>query len=421
MHTRYPGRQDADPAPPAQSLSFPFPPTVAWNRLVKSALTERNASDVTKYDIHPEPHLEAVGNPVISLTNEPVESDGRFEAWRLVSAAGKAGSSLFLGQVTRSGRQVTIDIKKNPVLASDVQLVKGLADIRFNKRHTATAECHQLNNSVMYSSVHLEKACFVRTDAYGASLQNRALFVTDIADDIRMQMGSEFVMSVKTNSVESQESGFTIETAGLCQLLKQHKFNFFELGGASHEAVFLEFAEKIAPTFVTGGVRSVSAMFDIGQARLEGVGIGRPACIGPRLPRDIFNIRFRTCIKSWFDEQNFGLRTALAGTQTRQMGRNEESADNLLKDPKLAESNGRLYGFVKAKGAPVGHETRAVRHTQVAYDFVVKGSTWVATSVRTQHQGMMYVGCVLLLSMGNPRSAGKVHPDKGLPAEESDP
>ncbi|WDK16749.1 NADH:flavin oxidoreductase/NADH oxidase [Colletotrichum graminicola] len=41
MRTRYPGRQDADPAPLAQPLSFPFPTIVAWNRLVKSALTER--------------------------------------------------------------------------------------------------------------------------------------------------------------------------------------------------------------------------------------------------------------------------------------------------------------------------------------------------------------------------------------------
>lgn len=111
-------------------------------------------------------------------------------------------------------------------------------------------------------------------------------------------------MGIKINSVKFQESGFTIEAAELCQLLKQHKCNFFELGGdmydqtawhhrsgstKAREAVFLEFAEKIAPhlsgtrTFVTGGVRSVSAMFHLGQARLEGVGIGRPACLALEL------------------------------------------------------------------------------------------------------------------------------------------
>ncbi|KAK1971511.1 hypothetical protein LY78DRAFT_676787 [Colletotrichum sublineola] len=62
----------------------------------------------------------------------------------------------------------------------------------------------------------------------------------------------------------------------------------------------------------TCGIRSVGAMLDILQAELGGTGLGRPFCTDPRLPSDMFDNGFRSCIQSWFDEQNSGLGAALA-------------------------------------------------------------------------------------------------------------
>ncbi|KZL82782.1 nadh:flavin oxidoreductase nadh oxidase [Colletotrichum incanum] len=171
--------------------------------------------------------------------------------------------------------------------------------VKVNEPHAATAEeIRQLMDSFVHSAVYLERAGVdgvqlhsahdylmaqflsqttnKRTDTYGGSLRNRARFITDIADAIRI------------NSVEFEESEVTVEEATeLCQLLEKHKFDFVELSGGTYEqtawhhrrkstrareAFFLEFAEKIAPhvskarTFVTGGVRSVGAMIDILQA-----------------------------------------------------------------------------------------------------------------------------------------------------------
>lgn len=67
-----------------------------------------------------------------------------------------------------------------------------------------------------------------------------------------------------------------------------------------------------AKTFVTGGLRSVGAMVGVLHPRLDGVGIGRPACIEPRLPKDIFEGFTKSCIKSVFDERDFGLSVVLS-------------------------------------------------------------------------------------------------------------
>ncbi|KAK2053882.1 hypothetical protein LY76DRAFT_608805 [Colletotrichum caudatum] len=78
-----------------QPLGFPFPTTVAWKRLVKSAPTGTRLPPGKPWAlpstvflpgsrstvIDPE-HLEAAANSVTYLSHEPVESGERFEAWR---------------------------------------------------------------------------------------------------------------------------------------------------------------------------------------------------------------------------------------------------------------------------------------------------------------------------------------------------
>ncbi|KAK1494024.1 NADH:flavin oxidoreductase/NADH oxidase [Colletotrichum tamarilloi] len=441
MTPRYPGRQDVDPTPLAQPLSFPFSTAVAPNRLMKGAMSEHVCTwDVANPSKRGAPteeflnlyrnwgtgrwgvlltgnvmidpaHLEAPGNPAISLEHQPVEGEERFETWRRIAAAGKAGGSLLLAQVGHPGRQVVSAIQSDPVSASDVQLVTDFGGMTFAKPHAATLEeIKKLTEGFVHCAEYLEKAGFdglqlhgahgylmaqflsqttnKRTDEYGGSLRNRARFITDVADSIRARTGPGFVMGIKINSVEFQESGFTTdEAAELCQLLEEHKFDFVELSGGTYEssgwhhkrestrareAFFLDFAEKIVPhvsktrTYVTGGVRSVGAMVDILQAGLDGVGIGRPACAEPRLPKDIFENGVKSCVKPLLDEQDFGLGVAMAGSQMLQMGHNEEPMDpsdqkateGLVKDltawkARVAESKGQLYGFARLESAPV--------------------------------------------------------------------
>ncbi|KAK1980445.1 hypothetical protein LZ30DRAFT_750723 [Colletotrichum cereale] len=104
-----------------------------------------------------------------------------------------------------------------------------------------------------------------------------------------------FVMGIKISSVEFQEfDSIVVEAAPL----EDHKFDFVELSGGTHEqtawhhrrgsmkareAFFHECAEKIVPhvskIIVTDCVRSIGAMLDILQAELDGVGIGRTSAL----------------------------------------------------------------------------------------------------------------------------------------------
>lgn len=64
--------------------------------------------------------LTEAGNPVIY---RPFETEERVSAFRRLADAAKAHGSLVMMQLNHAGRQVAELINKNPVSASDVQLV----------------------------------------------------------------------------------------------------------------------------------------------------------------------------------------------------------------------------------------------------------------------------------------------------------
>jgi 2,4-dienoyl-CoA reductase-like NADH-dependent reductase (Old Yellow Enzyme family) len=69
--------------------------------------------------LHPE-QLEAPGNAILCSLYETPE---RIEQFRRVAAAGKAGGSLMIMQISHPGRQVPAFINPNPLGASDIKLV----------------------------------------------------------------------------------------------------------------------------------------------------------------------------------------------------------------------------------------------------------------------------------------------------------
>ncbi|KAH7073099.1 hypothetical protein BKA63DRAFT_577163 [Paraphoma chrysanthemicola] len=428
-------RYQAEPrdfSPLGKPLDFDFSKKTAQNRFLKGAMTERLSSwdpknlqargipsknlvnvyrrwgegefgvlltgnIMIEYD-----HLEAAGNAIIPR-GSPYEGE-RFEGFKELAKQSKKHGSLIVAQVSHPGRQVSENIQKYPISASDVQLEGNIIGSTFAKPRAATEEdIRNIIEGFAHAAEYLEKAGYNgielhgahgyllaqflspstnrRSDKYGGALENRARLITEIGQEIRRRTSSSFVLGIKLNSVEFQEQGFTTEDAAtLCKLLEDNSFDFVELSGGTYEdygeehrrqstkkrkAFFLEFAEKIAPSlsktriYVTGGFKTASAMVDALKA-VDGIGLARPACLEPKLPKRIINGEVNAAIDQLTDDNDFIVSTVAAGTQIRQLGNDQQPIDlsveknleGFLKDLKkwmkdMAENkDGNEYGFV---------------------------------------------------------------------------
>ncbi|KAJ4185306.1 hypothetical protein NW767_012952 [Fusarium falciforme] len=363
-------------------------------------------------------NIEGPGNLIIP-PDAPFEGP-RFEAYKRLAWAGNHAGSLMLGQISHAGRQVQSRLNSDPVSASAVHLTKEVWGMKFAKPHAAShQEIKGLVEAFAHAAEYLYKAGFdgvelhgahgyllsqflsrrtnQRTDEYGGSVSNRARIIVEIVSSIRARipMSTGFVLGVKLNSVEFDEKGFTPEEcAELCELLEhQCQFDFVELSGGTYEdmafehknehtkkreAFFLEFAESIVPrlkqtkVFVTGGFRTVSAMVKALDV-VDGVGLARPLCAEPNLPKDILEGRVNTgAVVLKINNQDYGLTETAAGTQIRQLGRNQCPMDltndevveafqkSTEKWEKALEADGdkmEVYGYVDLEGvelAPMG-------------------------------------------------------------------
>ncbi|KAF2087386.1 FMN-linked oxidoreductase [Saccharata proteae CBS 121410] len=390
---------NVDPAPLGQPLKFEFSGLTAQNRFLKGAMTERLSSwDPKKLEARGVPsknlvkvyerwgegeygvilsgnvmfeydHLEAAGNPIIP--RDAPYSGERFEAFKAMATAGKKHGSLMIAQVSHPGRQVQDVIQPNPISASDVQLSGNVMGMTFAKPRAATEQdIANIIEGFAHAAEYLEKAGWdgvelhgahgyllaqflspttnKRTDKYGGSLENRARLVIEVGQAIKKRTSKTFSLSIKLNSVEWQDAGFTPEESKqLCQMLEQNAFDFVELSGGTYEhlafghkrestkkreAFFLEFADLITPAlsktkvYVTGGFKTAGAMVQ-SLASCDGVGIARPACQEPLLPKHIIEGAVKGAIKQRPDDNNFGITNVVAGTQIRQLGKDEMPID----------------------------------------------------------------------------------------------
>jgi hypothetical protein len=148
--------------------------------------------------------------------------------------------------------------------------------------------------------------------------------------------------------VEFQDKGFSTEDAkNLCQALEKARFDYVELSGGTYESLafehkrestkkresfFIEFAEEIVKpltktkAYVTSGLKTVGAMVK-SLDTVDGVGIARPASQEPHLPRDILEGKVNAAIHLKLDENDFGITNLAAGTQIKQIGKDEEPID----------------------------------------------------------------------------------------------
>ncbi|KAI1339733.1 hypothetical protein F5Y15DRAFT_407084 [Xylariaceae sp. FL0016] len=354
--------EPADRSRLAEPLTFHFSGRTAPNRFMKAAMTEQLCTydplDSSKNGI-PTRNIERVyerwgrgeiglilsGDVSISISN--LESIGdpaippdapfsgpRFNGFAAMAKAGKAHGSLMVAQVNHPGRLcVFVD---SPVSASDVEVNNGGTGdgiYRYSRPHAAThEEINHLIKAFGHAAEYLAKAGWdgielhgahgfliaqflspktnKRTDEYGGSMENRMRFVLEIGREIRRRTPPGFILGIKVNSVEFQDTGFiTGEARVLCQNLERETFDFVEITGGTYEkilmyhgwrestkkreAFFLEFAEQIVPgltgktkVYVTGGLRTVGGMVSALDT-VDGVGLGRPLCDEWFLCKDI--------------------------------------------------------------------------------------------------------------------------------------
>jgi hypothetical protein len=92
---------------------------------------------------------------------------------------------------------------------------------------------------------------------------------------------------------------------------------------------------RLRRTYVTGGLKTVGATVKALDT-VDGIGLARPVCQGPHLRKDILEGKVMGSIHLKLDDNNFGLTNMAAGTQIRQIGKDQEPID--LSDQKNVDA-----------------------------------------------------------------------------------
>ncbi len=333
-----------------QPITLPSGATLQ-NRIAKAALTERLGDGqhratpelerlyrrwshggagllITGNVVVDRNHLEAAGNVVL-------DDDADLDALRRYATAGtEAGNHLWM-QISHAGRQTPAPINPAPHGPSDIALdvkqgaygtpiAMTAADIKttvnaYGKAARMARETGftgvQIHGAHGYLiSAFMNPRANVRQDEYGGSLENRARLLLEIVGAIQDQAGRDFPLSVKLNSSDFQQGGFTLEDcARVASWLEDAGIDLLEVSGGNYEspamimgkrgdqpvvkestqlreAFFIDYAAYLrahtnVPLMVTGGFRSHAAMteaLEVGAADV--IGLGRTLCVEPDLP-----------------------------------------------------------------------------------------------------------------------------------------
>lgn len=194
--TRFPANK-VDPSPLGQPLKLEFSGKTAKNRFMKAAMTERLSSwDPKNFERRGVPskelinvyrrwgeggfgvilsgnvmidydQLEAAGNPIIP--HDAPFSGERFDAFSKMAAEAKKHGSLFMGQISHPGRQVSQDINPHPISASDVQLEADVMGMKFAKpRAMEKKDFDAVIGGFAHAAEYCHKAGFDGIELHGA-------------------------------------------------------------------------------------------------------------------------------------------------------------------------------------------------------------------------------------------------------------
>ncbi len=280
--------------------------------------------------------LERPGNVAIDSTApKTVSAEARARLARWARAGTAAGNHLWM-QISHAGRQAPWYVTRRPKGPSAVKLellgnyctprplteqeildlVQRFATAASIARETGFTGVQVHGAHGYLISSFLSPVTNQRTDAWGGPLENRARFLLETVRAVRRAVGPDFPVAVKLNSDDFRKGGFShSECLQVVEWLNGESLDLLEISGGTYEqprllgaegragdaipvrastrareAYFLDYAEAIRkvarmPLMVTGGFRSRAAM----QAALEGacdmIGLGRPLCWQPDLPR----------------------------------------------------------------------------------------------------------------------------------------
>lgn len=279
-------------------------------------------------------HLERPGNvAIVSRNVHPGFAD-----W---ASAGKSHGGQIWMQIGHAGRQTPKYVNAKPkgpsvsklALAGQFgeaqaydcieieQLISRFADAAWvaKKSGFTGVQVHAAHGFLI--SQFLSPLLNQRKDQWGGSLVNRARLLISIIESIREAVGPSFPVSVKLNSEDFQQGGFSLEEClTVVKWLGECDIDLLEVTGGSYEkpqmigyeringdkeingnpgtsqrtlrreAYFLNYAKKIRtvakmPIMVTGGFRSRAVMSKaIMDNELDLIGLARPLIIAPDLP-----------------------------------------------------------------------------------------------------------------------------------------
>ena len=271
--------------------------------------------------------LERPGNVAI---DRHADGDALAALRRYAQAGTSAGNHLWM-QLNHPGRQTPGYVHRSPLAPSAVPLpLPGFgrpvamtqADIDgliTGFAHAAAVAREAGFTGVQVHAAHgyllsqfLNPRANRRDDHWGGPLENRARALLEVVRAVRRAVGGAFPVSVKLNSSDFQQGGFSTEDClQVVAWLDQEGIDLLEVSGGSYEqprmvvagrvamkdsmrrreAYFLDYAASIraackTPLMVTGGFRSGAAMDSALQAgEVDAIGLGRPLITVPDAPR----------------------------------------------------------------------------------------------------------------------------------------
>ncbi len=331
---------------PELDTALPLPCGVELpNRLAKAALSEQLASA----DNRPMPALEALyrrwgrggagllitGNVMVDRRSlgEPrnvvVEDETDRDALARWAAAAAAGGAVAIVQLNHPGRQTPPGLSSEVVAPSAVPVNLGGPRLQMPRALTAGEIEQQIGrfaaaaevvvragfDGVQLHGAHgylisqfLSPRTNRREDDWGGDRERRRRFLLEAVAATREAIGARRMLSVKLNSADFQRGGFDEEESlEVIGALERAGIDLLEISGGTYEraamigqlprastrareAYFLEFAERARaavalPLMLTGGFRSGPAMCRARRAGVDVIGLGRPLCLEPELPR----------------------------------------------------------------------------------------------------------------------------------------
>ena len=277
-------------------------------------------------------YLERPGNVVIDRGLS--DSGGGLEALKAYARAGTAHGTQLWMQISHPGRQTPRRVCDHPVAPSAVPLAlpesafappramtaDEVADVPRRFAHTAAVARATGFTGVQVHAAHgyllsqfLTPLVNQRDDRWGGGLAARAGLLLEVVRAVRQATAPDFCISVKLNSSDFQQGGFSNEEClQVVRWLGEASVDLIEISGGNYErpammgsgakestvkreAYFLDYARLIkqaapVPIMLTGGFRTKAAMEGaLAEGACDVIGLGRPMCVDTDLPNRLLN------------------------------------------------------------------------------------------------------------------------------------